>query len=730
MQKNSRVFTMTKKAIEWLNRFLKVNVRLHGEENIPSDAPIIFVANHFTRFETFMLPWYIQRGRKDMQKIYSLAYKDLFIGKFGDYLRSLGAVSTGDPDRDTLIVRSLITKEAPWIIFPEGMMVKNKKIFNDGRLEICDDTGFRQPHTGAATLALRAEFYRRRLLGLSQKGSPEAERLLASFRIGAIEQVSKKGVVIVPLNISYYPIRARENFLNRLAERFVGEVSGRVREELMVEGEMLFGGVDIDIRFGAPIKTEEYLNNRIIRDIDSEEKIFFDDPIASRDLMKMKSRKIMLRYMKAIYGLATVNHDNIFASILWHTRGTEIEEKDLLRIAYLLTVKEFKETRTYWHQDLSANQLSLVTDDRYGHYRDFLDLATEKGVVVKRGGTLVINKDRLSCGDFHSVRIDNPLIPIQNEIEPLVFLQKRIEELTGVTSRTLRVMTREHLQNKAVVGFNNDYDAFFNEKDFKKGEIKDREVGRPRLLIPGKLEDTDFKDRIGVVLAHGYLAAPFEVKHLAQYLLNKGLWVYIPRLKGHGTSPKDLINVKHEDWIDAVDEGYVLLSNYCDRVVLGGFSAGAGMILDLASRAKDIEGVFAVCPPLKLKSKGSTLAPAVCTWNDFVHWEGIKWKYVANNPENPHINYKHNPIAGVRELGRLMDRVEHALPKISVPALVIQSLEDPVVDYRGTMRLYLRLASEKKKYSIFRFKRHGIVNGNDVDCVFRDIWDFIKHLVN
>jgi len=503
-----------------------------------------------------------------------------------------------------------------------------------------------------------------------------------------------------------------------------------VREELMVEGEMLFGGVDIDIRFGKPIKVEEYLNRNIIRDIDSEEKIFFDDPIASRDLMKMKARKIMLRYMKAIYSLTTVNHDNIFASVLWHTRGNAIEEKDLLRIAYLLTVKEFKETRAYWHEDLSKNQLSLIIDDRYGHYQDFLDLAIEKGVVEKSGGTLTINKDKLVCGDFHSVRIDNPLVPIQNEIEPLVFLQKRIEELTGVTSRTLRVMVREHLQSKAVVGFNKDYDAFFNERDFKKGEIKDREVGRPRLLVPGRLEDTDFKNRLGVVLVHGYLAAPLEVLHLAQYLLSKGLWVYIPRLKGHGTSPKDLLNISHEDWLTAVDEGYVILSNYCDHVVLGGFSAGAGLVLDLASRAKDVRGVFAICPPLKLKSKGSALAPVVCAWNDMFNWEGIKWQYVANNPENTHINYRHNPIPGVRELGRLMDRVERALPKITAPALVIQSLDDPVVNHRGSMRVYLGLGSEKKKYSIFNYQRHGIVNGDDVACVFRDVWDFIKHLFN
>jgi pimeloyl-ACP methyl ester carboxylesterase len=126
-------------------------------------------------------------------------------------------------------------------------------------------------------------------------------------------------------------------------------------------------------------------------------------------------------------------------------------------------------------------------------------------------------------------------------------------------------------------------------------------------------------------------------------------------------------------------------------VVLGGFSTGAALVLELASRVGGLAGVFAVATPLRLQYAASKLAPVVDTWNRLmgrVHWEEAKKAFVENRPENPGINYARNPIAGVRELERLMDFVEPRLADINIPALVVQSQEDPVVNPKGSERIF------------------------------------------
>jgi esterase/lipase len=272
---------------------------------------------------------------------------------------------------------------------------------------------------------------------------------------------------------------------------------------------------------------------------------------------------------------------------------------------------------------------------------------------------------------------------------------------------------------KAIQDFEQDYKIFFNE-----GESKPQSVGRP-FLIKGRSK------AIGVVLLHGYMAAPLEVKNLATYLGRKGYWVYVPRLKGHGTSPEDLAQVTYQDWVNSVDEGYAIIANICRRVVAGGFSTGAALALDLSARVKQVAGVFAVSTPLRLQYFSSHFAPAMDMWNrlmEKVRLEEAKKEFVENNPENPHINYLRNPVAGVRELERLMDVVEPELSGINVPALVVQSAEDPVVDPRGSERIFKLIGSQDKQYVLFNFDRHGILLGDGSERVHRAIADFMDNL--
>ena len=706
-------------AIKTLSNLSKAKIFIHGKENIP-DGSIIFVINHFTRIETLLLPYHIHNLTKNVP-VWSLADYTLFKGAFGDFLEKVGAVSTKDPHRDRLIVKSLLTGEASWIIYPEGQMVKSKKIVEKGRFMISYAGGKHPPHTGAATLALRTEFYRQRLRKMVEIMPDEARRIAGLFNIESIEPVLSKSTFIVPVNITYYPVRAYENSLSRLAEKLVSDIPERVMEEIMTEGTMLLSGVDIDIRFGEPIDIREYTNNYLInKDISSKKPINFDDPIPSKPLMKIAALNIMQRYMSSIYSMTTVNHDHLFASLLMMMPFKKIDEDDLIRRVFLVSTFDLKDAGCFFHRSLMDDQVHLLTDDRYSKYKDFISIAEKKGIVIRKEKTITKDTHKLALSfDFHRVRIENPIAVMANEVEPLTSLQRRIRLISLQSKFWIKHRVTKFLLEKAEKEFIQDYDTFYVE-----GESKNKEIGRP-LLVKGK------KKELGVLLVHGYMAAPYEVRELAEYLGERGLWVYAPRVKGHGTSPEDLAGRKYQEWIKSIDDGYAILTTICNRVVAGGFSNGAGLALELATRIPNLSGIFAICPPLKLKDISSKLVPAIDAWNrlmDRFHREGAKKEFVENNPENPHINYSRNPVSGIRELERFMESIEPMIPSVKVPALVIQAHGDPVVNPKGSQKVYELLGSQNKSYMVLNINRHVIVLGEGSHMVHKAVGDFVESL--
>lgn len=172
----------------------------------------------------------------------------------------VGVVFTRDPKRDELIVKSLLTGEANLIIFPEGSMSKTKKIMKRGKYLVADSDGVHEPHTGAAALALRAELYRLHLLATATSSPAKARSMLENLGIEKLEVIQTQPVTIVPVNLTYYPIRAAENVASNVASRLMKDIPERMMEELMAEVTMLLSGVDLDVRFGASVQMGDYLD--------------------------------------------------------------------------------------------------------------------------------------------------------------------------------------------------------------------------------------------------------------------------------------------------------------------------------------------------------------------------------------------------------------------------------------------------------------------------------------
>jgi len=715
---NPFAYRTTGFAIKALSALSRANIVVHGRRNIPQGA-VIYVINHFTRIETLLLPARIFEITK--QPVWSLADYALFEGHLNSVLTAIGAVSTKDPHRDLLIVKTLLTGEASWIIYPEGRMVKNKKLLQRGRFMISAADKKHPPHTGAANLALRTEFYRQRLRKMLERKPEEARRLADLFGIEDIEKTLGLETFIVPVNMTYYPLRAEENLLTMLAAKLKGDLSPRAVEEIMTEGTMLLSGVDVDMRFGPPIAVRQCLRTRpVSADIQSTVPFDFDDKIASIPVLRRKAHDLMQTYMAAIYRMTAVNPDHLLASLIVLSPSSQIDITLLKQRLFLAATESVPGSGVYRHSSLRKKQTHLLTDDRYGRFGGFVSLLAEKGILEIREDMLVFEKDAPSATvGFHRIRVDNPLAVIVNEIEPLIKLRKRLRRVARLPAWRVRRRLAGHLLKAAQQELDNDYAAFFVD-----GESRDKVLSRP-ILVRARRRHT------GVLLLHGYLADPREMAQLARFLGDRGYWVYVPRIRGHGTSPVDLASRDHMEWIESVEEGYILLSNICRCIVVGGFSNGASLALDLATRVDDLAGVFAVSPPFKLQDFAAKFVPAMDVWNrlmEKIHLEEARKDFVDNTPENPHINYHRNPVSGIRELERLVDSLQKNLARVQVPAMIIQSHRDPVVDERGSKHIFDTLGSEDKRYLLFNFPRHGILLGEGAPKVHRAIAAFIEQL--
>jgi len=266
--------------------------------------------------------------------------------------------------------------------------------------------------------------------------------------------------------------------------------------------------------------------------------------------------------------------------------------------------------------------------------------------------------------------------------------------------------------------FQNEY-----QKHYLAGETKGPEIGAPFLLHHPE-------SRNAVLLIHGLMAAPFEVRQWAGYLFSKGYTVYAPRLAGHGTSAEDLATRNFEDWVDSMEKGYAILALCSEQVIVAGFSTGGGLALHQAIRhPKRYRAVISVSAPMKFSGLSSKLSEAVEFWNraaGMLKLNSLQKPFARNHPDNPEINYHRCPIHAFNQVKALMRAVYQGLPGIAVPVLVVQGNQDPKVSPKAGKLIFDRVRIPEKQYVEVAYPLHGIVRGQIGASVFNAVNEFLS----
>lgn len=733
---NPRTYEWAVRSFTLVKRLLGVNLKLHQSDDQVA-AGDIFLFNHFARFETFIPQYFIYKETGVFCR--SVAMHQLFRegDAFSNFLIRIGAVPNNHPRLLPLLAADIL-RGRKVIIFPEGGMIKNRQVMDArGRYSIQQrgKQQRRKPHTGAAVLATLLAAYKRAIyLRLQAEDYTQLERWAEQLElpdVDALIKAASRPTTIVPANITFHPIHIDDNLLQKGASLFNKKLSQRATEELIIEGNIILKNTDMDIRLGEPVRPaddwgwwERWVTTNLTRELDSLDELF-DQQHGSKGLrgrlcgygLRRSVERLRDRYMERMYKSVTINLSHLAASLilsLMERGDKEIALPTFQRMLYLAIKNSQEKTEVHLHRRLKDPD----------HYRDtlegsnagldqFLKTSTEMGLLARNGdGVLRFLPKLRQEHEMDRIRLENHIALYANEAAP-------VQSVRAVVRKAIAEQAKLNSQRLAELRFDDELRSLgWDKTHYDKPQHQDinrketaTETSEPYFLVPQQRSD------LGVVLVHGFLASPAELRGLGQRLAERGHPVLGVRLKGHGTSPWDLRDRSWEDWLESVRQGVRIMSGVADRVCLVGFSTGAALSLLYAAENPDsVAGVAAASAPVKFRNRNMIFVPLVQHATRFLRkvspYDAV-FPFRNNDTEHPHINYCNIPIRGLYELGRMVDALMRRSNDVTCPVYLLQGSADPVVDVRSVDILFERLSGTAvKSLDIVESQRHGILYSN------------------
>lgn len=718
LEKANHSFRFSALIIRAIRRFSRTSVSIEGEENLRS-APTIFVVNHFTRLETGLLPQILYSYNEQM--VHSLADSALFEGKFAQYLESIGAFPVNLPGRDEKIIAELMRGSYNWIIFPEGAMIKNKKVVGKRCFQLELSGNIRAPHTGAAILALKCYLIKKEYKKALSENNIELVRFYEkTYQLNGTHDLAPLDLCIIPVNITYYPLRPGKNLLATGVSLLIKDLSPKLEEELLVEGKILFNkDSDISITFGKAIDLQDF--SKSYRRIFDYLLPFLSPSMRINCLIKLMGSRLTQLFMGRIYRRLSINMDHIIATQLRFVPLAGINEFIFKQQIYLACIIIKSRDQRHLHHSLNNHIINLIVKSSYQPYDNFMALALKEKVISIKDKRIFVHPEVLFSGaPFHSMRIDNIIAVLLNEFEVMKHSVALIKKISRYSEKKLVKEIARVTQQRDLRIYEQERQCYTRQEALKR-----KDIGKPRFLMGDK-------KKLGIVLAHGFLASPGEVLMLAQALNKLGYGVYIVRLIGHGTHPEALQGITVADWRLSYQRAYSIVSCHHDKVLLAGFSAGA--LLALLQAAQGDENLFAtvlVNPALNLCKKSAYFLPFFERWDQTMQYLSLpagKVNYIENKTQYKETNYTKMYISGLSCLIQLQDLCVEALPQIKTPLFVIQSDRDPIVDVSGAQKIIKNVASLHKQLLCIKSTEHHIIRTDNGEFIAKLMHKFIQNL--
>ncbi|MEQ1529161.1 MAG: alpha/beta fold hydrolase [Methylococcales bacterium] len=730
---NTKLYKRSVNVIHGLKNLLSVKLKLHADQQVLHGD--IFLFNHFSRFETFIPQFLIY----EKTGAYSCAIAS---GEFfkednvlSRYLKHAGVYPHNHPRLFPLLAGQIL-RGRKVIIFPEGGMIKDRRVIDvQGQPSIFSRISGtrRKQHTGAAVLGQGVEAIKAAIRYAHEHNQSHAlahwKEQLQFDNIDQLLEAAEKPTLIIPANITFYPIRSSENLLYRAVELFNDSLTLRQSEELLIEGNIILKNTDMDIRMGDPIDPCAHWDwrTRLLMKQVAPELHTPDDIFTVNEAGKNWKQRLLGTYLtksaegsrnsytRQIYANVTINLSHLASTLIMYYIGqgqTLIEKSQFYCILYITIKRLQNNTAIHLHRSLfnpdDYSDMFTTVNFRFAY---FISAAIEAGLIQEHHNCYQFLPKLCADYDFDRIRLENPIAVYNNEAAPLSAIRATViaavHEFTVIDPAQL---ARWHFDDEC-------RSLAWEETVYTKSKYDDINQLETAVADPAPFFlQPEHGNGIGVLLIHGLLASPAELRDYGEYLAKQGYTVLGVRLKGHGTSPYALRDQHWEDWYSSVQRGFAILKSYSERIFVIGFSTGGALALKLASEKHyQILGIVAVSVPVKFVDPAFMLVPLLHGTNTLIEWmsslEGVK-PFLDNKSEHPTINYRNTPVRSLYELRLFIEHIDSLLPKIDTATLVIYGNNDPIVSPKSSTMVFAKLGSKNKRLHSTASDRHGILMEN------------------
>ena len=226
----------------------------------------------------------------------------------------------------------------------------------------------------------------------------------------------------------------------------------------------------------------------------------------------------------------------------------------------------------------------------------------------------------------------------------------------------------------------------------------------PSGIVPGAEPFTlaargDAGQRPAVLLLHGFGDTPQSVRYLAGALHAAGWTVHAPLLPGHGRTLAEYGASTAAAWLaHARDELATLRARHAEVAVVG-LSMGGAIATVLAAEAPDLRGLVLLAPYLSMPNRLRRLARVHRLVELALPWAQGGGEASIRDPDEAARNLAYRVVAPhlLAELLRVVETAQEAIPRVTVPTLVVHARQDHRVPVEAAEREYAKLRMPERE---------------------------------